>query len=116
MRQQLIAPGFNINQKNINPQDNIPKNIKLVADKIELEIMEATDVKAYITDEDGNPVPNVKISWGINDKTDIGTVITDINGITKKRILKTNSYDTIVTAKYKDVASSIILKKEKRQF
>jgi len=62
MRQQLIAPGFNINQKNINPQDNIPKNIKLVADKIELEIMEATDVKAYITDEDGNPVPNVKIS------------------------------------------------------
>jgi len=65
MRQQLIAPGFNINQKNINPQDNIPKNI---------------------------------------------------NDNTKKRILKTNSYDTIVTAKYKDVASSIILKKEKRQF
>jgi len=114
MKLQEMGPGFNT--PNVNSQVNIPKNIKLVADKTELKLCEGVDVKAYITDENDNPVPNVQVSWGTSDKSDIGTVITDINGIAKKRILKSKSTDIVVTAKYNDLSSSIILKKERKRF
>ena len=47
--------------------------------------MEATDVKAYVTDKNSNHVPNINVSWKTSAKPDIKTVITDINGIAKKK-------------------------------
>ena len=88
----------------------------MVADKLELELLEATNVKAYVSDKNGNPVPNADVSWSTSEKSDIGIVTTDRNGIATKRILKTKPYDLIVTAKCNDLTSDIILKKQKRQF
>lgn len=113
MKQREIVPGANI-PKNI--QNNIPSNIELIADKVELEIMEATNVKAYITDKNGNPVPNAKVSWSTSEKYGIGTITTDDNGIAIKRILKHNSRNIVVAATCENISSSITLKKPSRRF
>lgn len=88
----------------------------MIADKIELELLEATIIKAYVSDKNGNPVPNADVSWSTSEKSDIGIVTTDSNGIATKRILKTRPYDLIVTAKCNNLNSSITLKKQKKQF
>ncbi len=111
MKLREIIPGFNINQRYSNPQF-----IKLTADKMELEFMEATNVKAYVSDKNDNPVSNANVSWSTSEKSDIGSVTTNNRGIATKRILKTRSSDLIVTAKCNDLNSSIILKKQKIRF
>jgi len=71
------------------------ENIELTADKMELELWEGTNAKAYLTDINGNPVPNALVYWSTSENQDIGTSRTNSKGIALKRILKVSKNLTV---------------------
>ncbi len=71
------------------------ENIELTADKMELEIWEGTNAKAYLTDINDNPVPNALVYWSTSENQDIGTSTTNNEGIALKRILKVSKNLTV---------------------